>query len=347
VTLLALGLQLPTSPVLESVHMGRRGACTQAAAALVATALAPLAAHADVRGVNENRPTNEKDCNALLTRLGYAPMKVSGGFSPLVQFIGFDKPANIDGFKAKERAFQSPLLVRFLYPSGWLVESPSVTENGEAGNIGANNYIKGDSATFAAAPLPSGEKLTTLSKPFFQSWLSSQMTKDVFEDVKVKKISTVTQPDGTEMLIISFGYTLLTRALADGHVMDDRADPLVQRLDRVGGVRVEHRALRRHGKQGDARGRGRVQDGGAEVLDFYVHFLGRHVQQIRGVHCKQGVAVVGDQRQHDGQLRQRAGAPHVEHRVVGQLQAGHACCKRAIIFCMPGACSVWMAGITV
>lgn len=212
VTLLALGLQLPTSPVLESAHMGRRGACTQAAAALVATALAPLAAHADVRGVNENRPTNEKDCNALLTRLGYAPMKVSGGFSPLVQFIGFDKPANIDGFKAKERAFQSPLLVRFLYPNGWLVESPSVTENGEAGNIGANNYIKGDSATFAAAPLPSGEKLTTLSKPFFQSWLSSQMTKDVFEDVKVKKISTVTQPDGTEMLIISFGYTLLTRA---------------------------------------------------------------------------------------------------------------------------------------
>jgi probable DNA metabolism protein len=28
-------------------------------------------------------------------------------------------------------------------------------------------------------------------------------------------------------------YTLLTRALADGHVMDDRADPLVQRLDRM------------------------------------------------------------------------------------------------------------------
>ena len=114
-TLLALGLQLPTTRVLETAQMGRRMACTQAAAALAATALAPLAAHADVRGVNENRPTNEKDCNALLTRLGYAPMKVSGGFSPLVQFIGFDKPANIDGFKAKERAFQSPLQMADLH----------------------------------------------------------------------------------------------------------------------------------------------------------------------------------------------------------------------------------------
>ena len=38
------------------------------------------------------------------------------------------------------------------------------------------------------------------------------MSNDVYEDVKVKKIRPVTQPDGTEMLKIDFSYTLLTRA---------------------------------------------------------------------------------------------------------------------------------------
>ena len=99
-----------------------------------------------------------------------------------------------------------------MFPSGWLVETPTITENGEAGNIGANNYVKGDSANFAALPLPPGQKLDTLSKEFFKGWLSSQMAGDVFEDVKVKKIKEVTQPDGTQMLKIDFGYTLLTRA---------------------------------------------------------------------------------------------------------------------------------------
>jgi len=212
----ALGLQLPSTPTPSSCgaspQIGRRAACTQAAAAIAAAAFAPLAAHADVRGVNEFRPTNEKDCNKLLTKLGFSPMKVPGGFQPLVEYIGFAPPANIDGSKALERAYKSPLLVRFLYPSGWLVQTPSITENGEAGNIGANNYVKGDSANFAALPLPSGEKLTTLGKGFFKGWLSSQMSNDVYEDVKVQKIKSVTQADGTEMLIIDFGYTLLTRA---------------------------------------------------------------------------------------------------------------------------------------
>jgi len=219
--LLAIGLQVPTTPPSVSVAspasttplvVGRRTALAQAAAAVTASYMVPLAAQADVRGVNENRPTNEKEANKLLTSLGFSQMKVPGGFTPIVQYIGFAPPANIDGFKAKERAFTSPLLVRFLCPSGWLIESPSITENGEAGNIGANNYIKGDSANFASAPLPGGEKLSSLGKPFFQAWLSSQMTKDVYEDVKVKKIKPVTQPDGTEMVIIEFGYTLLTRA---------------------------------------------------------------------------------------------------------------------------------------
>jgi hypothetical protein len=131
---------------------------------------------------------------------------------PLLAFIGTAPPANIDGLKAKERPFTSPLLVRMLYPSGWLVSTPNITENGEAGNIGANNFVKGDSANFAALPLPKGEDLSTLSKDYYKGWLSSQMTSDVFEDVKVKKVRTVKQADGTELALIDFGYSLITRA---------------------------------------------------------------------------------------------------------------------------------------
>merc|ERR1719331_668976 len=157
-------------------------------------------------------PKDERNVNKLLSSFGFSPLKVPSGFSPLVQYIGTAPPANIDGTKQKERAFSSTLLVRFVFPSGWLVETPSITENGEAGNIGANNYIKGDSANFAALPLPQGESLASLKKEFFKGWLSSQMSNDVFEDVKVKKIRPVTQPDGTEMLKMDFTYTLLTRA---------------------------------------------------------------------------------------------------------------------------------------
>merc|ERR1712039_658771 len=113
--------------------------------------------------------------------------------------------------KVRERAFKSTLLVRFLYPNGWLVETPSITENGEAGDIGAGNYGKGDSVKFSALPLPKGQTLSSLEKDkeFFKTWLSSQMSNDVYEDVKVKKIRPVTQPDGTEMLKMDFSYTLL------------------------------------------------------------------------------------------------------------------------------------------
>ena len=104
--------------------------------------------------------------------------------------------------------------MRFIYPSGWLVETPSIDENGEAGNIGAGDYGKGDSATFATAELPAGASLTSLQKDkeFFKFWLTSQMSKDVYEDVKVKKFRPVTASDGTEQLKIDFTYTLLTRA---------------------------------------------------------------------------------------------------------------------------------------
>merc|ERR1712167_471612 len=75
-----------------------------------------------------------------------------------------------------------------------------------------NDYLKGDAADFVSLPLPSGKGLGDVNKEYLKGWLSSQMTSDVFEDVKVRKIRPVTQKDGTEMLLIDFGYTLVTRA---------------------------------------------------------------------------------------------------------------------------------------
>jgi len=216
-TLSTISLNLPvnappsnTAPLAAAV--GRRTALTQAAAATAALTLSPLTALADVRGANADMPKSEKDVNKLLSSYGFSPMKVPGGFSPIVQYIGTAPPANIDGSKSKARAFSDTMLVRFLAPSGWLIETPSIDENGEAGNVGANNYIKGDAANFAAVALPKDAQLSTLGKEFWKAWLSSQMSNDVYEDVKVKKIKPVSQPDGTEMVIIEFGYTLLTRA---------------------------------------------------------------------------------------------------------------------------------------
>jgi hypothetical protein len=218
-----LSLQFPTGATPPAVGttssstpfvgaLSRRQALQTASAATAALAWSPLSAVADVRGANENMPKGEKEVNKLLSSYGFSPLKVPSGFSPLVQYIGTAPPANLDGIKVKGRGFNACLLVRFLYPFGWLVESPSITENGEAGNIGANNYVKGDSANFAAAPLPAGSTLADLNKEYYKQWLSSQMSGDVYEDVKVKKVNLVKQVDGTEMVVFDFGYTLLTRA---------------------------------------------------------------------------------------------------------------------------------------
>jgi len=172
----------------------------------------PLAARADVRGPNEGMPRGEKDVNKLLVSQGFPELKAPKGLSPYVGYIGTAPPANIDGSKSKERAFSSPLLVRFAYPSSWLPEIPSITENGEAGNVGANNYIKGDSANFASLSIAKGDKIASIGKETYKNMLSAQMSNDVYEDVKVKKVKQVTQPDGTDMAIFDFTYTLLTRA---------------------------------------------------------------------------------------------------------------------------------------
>ena len=157
-------------------------------------------------------PRDEREINRFLKSMGYSEIKVPSGASPLVEYIGAAPAANIDGIKARERAFKSALLVRFVYPSGWLVQTPTITENGEAGTIGANNYIKGDSAQFTAVPLPAGKELDELKGEFFKGFVAAQMSNDVYEDVKIKKPKVVKQADGTDLCLFDLSYTLLTRA---------------------------------------------------------------------------------------------------------------------------------------
>lgn len=146
-TTLALALSLSHSHALQlRPSFDRRGVLAQSAALISAPLVLPLLpAHADVYGANSDLPTNQRDVNKFLQAQGFPQMPSGNGMSPLMKYIGTAAPANIDGQKVKGRPFNEILLVRFLYPNGWLVASPDITENGEAGTIGANNFIKGDS----------------------------------------------------------------------------------------------------------------------------------------------------------------------------------------------------------
>ena len=165
----ACAVRLPTrlsSPQRAGMEsMPTRRSMLASAASLALLQQLPMAAHAEVRGANSALVNaGEKEVNKFLTNNGFPAMKVPGGLSPLALYIGLAPPANIDGSKTKERYFKSTLLVRFLYPSGWLVETPSITENGEAGKIAANNYLKGDAADFVSLPKPKGKGLADLDK---------------------------------------------------------------------------------------------------------------------------------------------------------------------------------------
>lgn len=205
-----------TPPSVAAVTSFTPGTLPRRAALSAAATLALLPAlevRAEVKGANQGMPRSERDISAFLLGQGLPPLpSVPSGLSPLIQYIGTEKPANIDGMKVKERAFSSTLLVRFFYPSGWLVETPTITENGEAGKIAANNYQKGDSADFVAVKLPEGKKLEELNKEYYKAFLSTQMTNDVYEDIKVKKLKQTVAADGTPLVLIDFTYTLLTRA---------------------------------------------------------------------------------------------------------------------------------------
>ena len=152
---LALSVSLGQALQLGPQIFNRRGALAQAAALVITPLAIPLLpAHADVYGANSDLPTDNKGVNKFLQAQGFPALPNANGMSPLMKYIGTAAPANIDGQKVKARTFNEILLVRWNFPNGWLIISPDITENGEAGTLGANNFIKGDSEVRDRLPRP-------------------------------------------------------------------------------------------------------------------------------------------------------------------------------------------------
>eukprot|EP01035_Chromulina_nebulosa_P021897 gene21897-28350_t len=92
----------------------------------------------------------------------------------------------------------NPLLVQFAHPSLWVVQKTSVNNNGEAGTISANDYIKGDSAFFFVWQ-------TARSVDLIQAAEKKPIIRDFI--LKVKRGS-----DDAPYYIVDFGYELNTEA---------------------------------------------------------------------------------------------------------------------------------------
>jgi hypothetical protein len=145
------------------------------------------------------------DCNTKLSNFGLPPIVfVPPGFTPLVGVIGRGS--------AKE-AMSNPVVVQFAHPGLWVEATTTINNNGEAGTISANDYIKGDSAFFYT--LPSSEKVSLDNKALIQKFILKSLTQkgDALDSFKVDKIQQGTKGiNGQEYIIADISYTLNTEA---------------------------------------------------------------------------------------------------------------------------------------
>ena len=75
------------------------------------------------------------DCNTKLNGYGLPPIVyVPSGFTPLVAEIGRG---------SAKKQIQNPIIVQFAHPGSWVEATTTVNNNGEAGTISANDYMKG------------------------------------------------------------------------------------------------------------------------------------------------------------------------------------------------------------
>jgi hypothetical protein len=149
------------------------------------------------------------DCNEVLTRYGLPPILfVPPGFSPLVSEFG---RGNI-----KEGLADNPILVQFAHPGLWVEAKTSVNNNGEAGTISANDYIKGDSAFLYTYPLDGSEgKVNVDNKQLINKIVLKGITQkgDVTEEFKVKNYREGPKGvNGQEYVIADIFYKLNTEA---------------------------------------------------------------------------------------------------------------------------------------
>lgn len=109
----------------------------------------------------------------------------------------------------------TPVLVQFAYPQMWVVATTTVNNNGEAGTISANDYIKGDSAFYFASELDAGESLRVDSKALIKKHLIKSLSQkgDPTESLNLGDISEGQPgPNGQKYVIVNFSYELNTEA---------------------------------------------------------------------------------------------------------------------------------------
>ncbi len=110
-----------------------------------------------------------EDVNDKLASYGLPPLLfVPPGFTPLVSEFG---RGNI------KQAMVNPILIQFCHPGLWVEATTTINNNGEAGTVSANDYIKGDSAFFFNQPLKSGESLGEGSKDLAKAFLQAALSQ--------------------------------------------------------------------------------------------------------------------------------------------------------------------------
>jgi hypothetical protein len=165
---------------------------------------------------------------SLLTVIGNAAPVLAGGLSeaneklgmyglPPIVFVppGFNALVSEYGRGNNQKDIKNPILVQFCHPSNWIVAKTVVNNNGESGTVGANDYIKGDSANLYEYDLDSGDKLTSSNKKLIEKILVKALSRkgDVLEDTKVLKVEDgVKDLKGEQYITVNFVYSLNTEA---------------------------------------------------------------------------------------------------------------------------------------
>ena len=177
------------------------------------------------------------EANTKLGNYNLPPMLfVPQGFVPVVSEYGRGN-ANKEGGK-----MENPVVVQFAHPGTWVEAKTTINNNGEAGTISANDYIKGDSAFFFTQPLSAlpGNKLTVdntemVTKAVFAGLIQKG---DVTEEFKVTNIRNGAKGvDGQEYIIADLFYKLNTEAgfliTRKGYVALTSVGPFVQSMTAV------------------------------------------------------------------------------------------------------------------
>jgi len=146
-----------------------------------------------------------QEINERLTNYGFPPILfVPDGFKPLISEYG---RGNI------KEAMSNPILVQFAYPGLWVVQKTSVNNNGEAGTISANDYIKGDSAYLFVQKLATKP---TFNQETIRSFILKALSQkgDPVESLKIFQVddTKIKGVDGQPYVLVDFGYQLNTEA---------------------------------------------------------------------------------------------------------------------------------------